>query len=108
MVPLRAAREFLENPSTRADRSSFLRQFLTDRSGAIDIANAASNAEAAALQARVAMIRVRGGGRRSISAADAAIGASVDKARLELLSFDRRFVAALRSVGLRASRLLNR
>jgi predicted nucleic acid-binding protein len=108
VVPLRATREFLRNPATRADRSSFLRKFLGERGGGIDIANAASEAEAAALQAQVAAIRVPGGGTRILKSADAAIGASADRAGLELLSFDRRFVAALKSVGARASRLFNR
>ena len=108
VVPLRAAREFLGKPATRTERSSFLRQFLGERDGGIDIANAASEAEAAALQARVAAVPVPGGGTRVLKGADAAIGASADKAGLELLSFDKRFVAAFKSVGGRASRLVNR
>ncbi|MBP7285872.1 MAG: RHS repeat-associated core domain-containing protein, partial [Nannocystaceae bacterium] len=108
VVPLRAAREFLGRASTRAERSSFLRQFLGERGGRIDIANAASEAEAVSLQSRVSSVPVPGGGNRVIKDADAAIGASAEKAGLELLSFDKRLVAALNSIAVQASRLFNR
>ena len=51
---------------------------------------------------------VPGGGNRVIKDADAAIGASAEKAGLELLSFDKRLVAALNSIAVQASRLINR
>jgi len=108
VLPYRTAWEALRKKVIRAQSSAFIRQFLSERGGSIDIANAASEAEASALQARVSSAPVAGIGKRVLKDSDAAIAASAQKAGgLEVLSYDKRFVNALKSIGRQATRLFH-